>query len=486
MIYTRLEYALLLVSVWLLYFLFRGRSARIWILLVASLVFYSWASAFDAAIFILVVGIAYLSLVVCDRFPRYRAYIIGGGISVLALHLLIWKYLPWAARGAGYELLLPLPLGISFFTLQGIGYLVDYYKGKVEKLSIREFFLFKSFFPQVIAGPIVRGSEMSGFLKNMPNPRQEEIAEGLWLIGIGLVKKVIIADYLGIFADGIFSNPGALDRATLMLGAVTFYVQIWGDFSGYTDMGRGSALLFGLRLPDNFYSTLFSHGGTDWARRWHYTLQTWVKDYIYFPLSNFLIRLKPDLPTGSRYPLYCQIFSRYFSAMIVALWHGAALNFFIWGLMLWVIATVEEIMKFIGLIHKNFSLPRRIFNIVAMIPVFFVTGIFFRCTSMDALGDYLVGLFGPTKPDAVSFIDYSGQVYWRLALAYAIDGAMYYNMKTKSYVFLGALKTRLSPVATRWPTLTYALLGAGAAALIVTAIAFRSNDELAGFIYFRF
>lgn len=485
MIYTRLEYAILLAVTWLIYMVIRGRAGRMHILVVASLFFYGWAGVFDLSIFVAVIVFAYLSTVLATKYPSRKKLFIGTGIVVLALHLLLWKYLPWAGRGAGIEILLPLPLGISFFTLQGIGYLVDYYRKQSEKMSFREFVLFKSFFPQLIAGPIIRAGDMWEFLRRLPTPKLDNVVEGLFLIGIGLVKKVIIADFLGIFVDGIFANPAALDRPTLMLGAVIFYVQIWGDFSGYTDMGRGSALLFGLRLPENFYSTLYADGGVDWSRRWHATLQTWVRDYMYFPMANKIMKHKPSFISREKFDLFAQVFSRYTSAMAVALWHGAALNFFIWGLALWVLATIEEIFKIIGIASRNPTVKRRIFNILAMMPVFFLTGIFFRCTSLETLGDYLRGLFLSNDKN-ISFTEHADPVYWRVALAFAIDGVMYYSMKTKRYVFLQPLAGPASRFRDKHPIIAYSIAGGAAAALIVCAIAFRSNDSLTGFIYFRF
>ncbi len=485
MIYTRLEYAILLAVTWMLFMIYREKIGRTYLLIAASLIFYGWAGPFDLAIFLTVIAFAYMCTVLATRFPQHKSKFIALGIVTLAAHLLLWKYLPWAGRGAGVEILLPLPLGISFFTLQGIGYLVDFARGQSERMSLKEFVLFKSFFPQLIAGPIIRASDMWPFLRGMSNPTINNIIEGLFLIGIGLVKKVIIADYIGIFADGIFSNPGELDRATLILGAVAFYIQIWGDFSGYTDMGRGSALLFGLRLPENFYSVLFANGGVDWSRRWHATLQTWVRDYMYFPMANWLLTFQPKFMSRKKYETCAQVFSRYTSAMMVALWHGAALNFFIWGLALWVMATIEEIFKMLGLIAKNPSLKRRIFDILGMMPIYILIGIFFRCPSLETLSDYLTGLFGPNNK-TVSFVDYANPVYPRLLLAFAIDGLMYYSLKTKRYVFLGPFQAPAQKLAERYPIITYAVAGAVAAGLIVFALAFRSNDNLTGFIYFRF
>lgn len=485
MIYTRLEYAILLAVAWVLYMVYRGRSWRLYLLGFVSLFFYGWAGAFDFTVFIAVIGFAYGCTWMATKYPHYKRSFITAGVVVLTLHLLLWKYLPWAGRGMNLEIWLPLPLGISFFTLQGIGYLLDFKRGKSERMTLPQFVLFKSFFPQLIAGPIVRASDMWGFLRNFPSPRIEQAVEGLFLIGIGLVKKVIIADFLGVFADGIFAAPDELDRATLMLGAVVFYIQIWGDFSGYTDMGRGSALLFGLRLPENFYSTLYANGGTDWSLRWHATLQTWVRDYIFFPLTYSLRKFRPIWIHRSRYELMTRILSRYLCVMIVALWHGAAFNFVIWGFALMVIASVEAVMDKLGLIPRFPSVSRRIFNIVAMLPVFFVTGIFFRCTSLESLHDYLVGLFGPER-DTISFIEYAHPVYWRVALAFAIDGVMYYSLIDKRYVFLHPLSKPVQRLAGRYPVLVYGLAGAVAAAIIVLALAFRSNDNLTGFIYFRF
>jgi len=485
MIYTRIEYAMLLIPVFVLYMLFRKVENRSALLLAASLIFYAWAGPFDLGIFLAVIGVSYACVYCSFKFPRWRATWLSAGVIVLALHLLGWKYLPWAGRGFGAEINIPLPLGISFFTLQGIGYLIDVYRRQIPMMTLKEYALFKSFFPQLIAGPIIRGHEMWDFLRTMPNARKDQLIEGLWLIGMGFIKKMIIADYLGIFVDTIFSNPGQLDRATLMFGAVAFYVQIWGDFAGYTDIGRGSALLFGLRLPENFYSTLYANGGTDWSRRWHATLQTWVKDYMYFPMVNFLLRYQPGFLRRETYTLLCQIFGKYFSAMMVALWHGAALNFFIWGLALWVIATVESILMTLGLTQKNPTWRRRVFDIALMLPVFFLTGVFFRCMSTETLMDYLHGLFGQNF-NTVSYVDHAGPAYARIALAFAIDGLMYYSLKSKRYIFLEALHRRFKPTLERYPVLTDVLAGVGAAALIVCGLAFRSNNSLTGFIYFRF
>lgn len=482
MIYTRLEYAMLLIPVFVLYMLFRSVPNRSAILLAGSLIFYAWAGPFDLGIFLAVIAISYASVYLSFRYPRWRVSFITAGVTVLTLHLLIWKYLPWAARGAGTELNIPLPLGISFFTLQGIGYLIDVKRGKIPLMSLKEFFLFKSFFPQLIAGPIIRGHEMWNFLKSMPSPRRRELQEGLFLIGLGFIKKMIIADFLGIFVDTIFANPGVVDRPTLIFGAVAFYVQIWGDFSGYTDIGRGSALLFGLRLPENFYSTLYASGATDWSRRWHATLQSWVHDYFYIPLTSTLHRLaggKAAFATPSK------IIAKYISAMMVALWHGAALNFFVWGLVLWVIGTVEVLMKVWGWIPRDPSLPRRLFNIACMLPVFLFAGVMFRCTSLELTREYLSGLFGPNT-NSVSYVEHAWPAYWRILLAFGVDGVMFYNLKTNRYVFLDALHRKFSPVMNRHPVAVDVLAGFAAAALIVCGLMFRSNNSLTGFIYFRF
>jgi len=213
-----------------------------------------------------------------------------------------------------------LPVGISFFTFQAIGYTIDVYKGKVRATrSWIDFFAFISFFPQLVAGPIERAS---GFL---PQFRKryvfdyEKATDGLVLIVYGLFKKMAVADNLAIYVDTVFTNFTQYSSLTLLLGAVLFSFQIYCDFSGYSDIARGIAKLFGFELMVNFDSPYFSKSISEFWRRWHISLSTWFKDYLYIPLG------------GNRVSTLKYIRNIWIVFLVSGLWHGANYTFIIWG-----------------------------------------------------------------------------------------------------------------------------------------------------------
>ena len=181
---------------------------------------------------------------------------------------------------------MPLPVGISFFTLQSIAYMVDYSRGQTEFVSLPVYALFKSFFAQLLAGPIVRGSQLNPQLKVLRRAEPAEISLGVSLFVLGFVKKMVVADRVAYFVDAVFSSPQNFGRYALLKALLGYTVQIWADFSGYTDMGRGAALILGIRLPENFLSPYFSQSPSEFWRRWHITLSTWITDYIFTPLAR--------------------------------------------------------------------------------------------------------------------------------------------------------------------------------------------------------
>ncbi|MGZ3855849.1 MAG: MBOAT family O-acyltransferase, partial [Bacteriovorax sp.] len=271
---------------------------------------------------------------VCSRrWPQYKRTSLMVGIGFLLLHLFFWKYAGGIARSIGYDYYLPLPVGISFFTLQGIAYLVDLTDDETPVMSFFEFFLFKSFFCQLIAGPIIRAKEFLPQIQNLLQPNIEQIVEGFLLFSLGLFKKLIIADYMKLFVDVVFADPVKFSRSTLWLGAISFSIQIWGDFSGYTDLGRGCAKMLGIHLPHNFKSHSFSKRPSELWQRWHVTLSRWIKDYIYKPL------IKRGKGAGWR------TFSILVTFVVVGLWHGATLNFLLYGLFMGGIYLLDKLFQ---------------------------------------------------------------------------------------------------------------------------------------------
>jgi D-alanyl-lipoteichoic acid acyltransferase DltB (MBOAT superfamily) len=213
-----------------------------------------------------------------------------------------------------------LPIGISFHTFQSMSYTIDAYRGTIQtERSFIRFLTFVSFFPQLVAGPIERASNLLPQLQHAPRIRRQDIADGLSLFLVGFFKKVALADYLAKYVDLVYGNPSQFQGPALLLATLAFGWQIYFDFSGYTDMARGIALIMGFRLMLNFNNPYTATGLGDFWNRWHISLSTWFKDYLYFPLG------------GSRRGTLRTYFNMLLTMVISGIWHGAAWTFVIWG-----------------------------------------------------------------------------------------------------------------------------------------------------------
>ncbi len=215
-----------------------------------------------------------------------------------------------------------LPVGISFYTFQSISYVVDVYKGRIKPTgSWLEYIFFLSFFPALVAGPIVRADYFLPQLKKNVRATGQEIYGGLWLIIIGIVKKAIIADYIAQYNDLIFNDPELYTGVQTLMGVLGYTMQIYCDFSGYSDMAIGLALMMGFRLGLNFDSPYQSRNLTEFWRRWHISLSSWLRDYLYIPLG------------GNRKGVFRTYLNNFLTMLIGGLWHGAAWKFVFWGAM---------------------------------------------------------------------------------------------------------------------------------------------------------
>ena len=214
-----------------------------------------------------------------------------------------------------------LPAGISFFTFRSISYMVDVYRGDLEPCrNFLDYFFFLTFFPPLLAGPVVRARDMLGQIRENPSATREMISEGLFLIMTGLVKKVMIADYISAnFVDRIFDNPALYSGFENLMGAIGFTVQLYCDFSGYSDMAIGLALLMGYRFKITFDAPFKSQSPTEFWRRWHISLSTWLRDYVYIPLG------------GNRHGRARAYLNQFLTMVIGGFWHGASWMYVIWG-----------------------------------------------------------------------------------------------------------------------------------------------------------
>ena len=215
-----------------------------------------------------------------------------------------------------------LPVGISFYTFQSISYVVDVYKRRIKPTKTwLDYIFFLSFFPALVAGPIVRADYFIPQLEKNRRPSGVEVWSGLWLIIIGVVKKALIADYISQYNDLIFNDPSMYTGVQTLMGVLGYTMQIYCDFSGYSDMAIGLALIMGFRLGINFNSPYQSRNLTEFWRRWHISLSSWLRDYVYIPLG------------GNRKGTFRTYLNNFLTMLIGGLWHGAAWKFVFWGAM---------------------------------------------------------------------------------------------------------------------------------------------------------
>lgn len=334
MLFPTVDYLLFLPLVVLLYWLVPQR-ARLPVLGLASLAFYaSWRVAYLPVLFF-VIAVAYLG---SNWIARVRDA--GGSlrlprllvVGTLLLPLLYFKYWDWLSQdfeallqGWGVpldlqEVGLALPIGISFFTFQAIAWVVDVGRGAKAERNLGRFATFIAWFPQLVAGPIVRGDELLPQLRKLPLLARGQVGAGLFRIARGLTKKLLVADVLRVgMVDPLFADPSKFTGLELLVGLYAYTLQIYCDFSGYTDMAIGSARLFGIELPENFRRPYKAITITDYWRRWHITLSLWVRHYIYFPLG------------GARRGAAMVYVNLFITFLVIGVWHGASWNFVVYG-----------------------------------------------------------------------------------------------------------------------------------------------------------
>ncbi|WP_066426032.1 MBOAT family protein [Anabaena sp. 4-3] len=258
---------------------------------------------------------------------RRRWKLLWMGISINVIILLGFKYINGVIQlifdipvnSPDGALKIVAPLGISFFTFECIAYLVDVYRGAPATNQFLQFATYKLFFAKLISGPITRYHNLGNQFNSLEFPTIDKVAEALWLISRGAVKKGILADNLGIFVDLCFGNLQRAGSTDLWLATFAYGLQLYLDFSGYVDIARGSALLFGLVLPENFDFPYFSTSIAEFWRRWHITLGDWLRNYVYFPLG------------GSRQGLTRTCWNLFIVMLIAGIWHGSVWGFIVWG-----------------------------------------------------------------------------------------------------------------------------------------------------------
>ncbi|WP_297064932.1 MBOAT family O-acyltransferase [uncultured Duncaniella sp.] len=308
-------------------------------------------------------------------------------------HLILDTLSNFFTINGGFESLL-LPAGISFFTFRSISYIVDLYRGQLSAChSLFDYVFFLTFFPPLLAGPVVRAKDFLPQIKGNPIVTRAMTSEGVYLIMTGLVKKVVIADFIsGNFVDRVFDNPALYSGFENMMATLGFTVQLYCDFSGYSDMAIGIALLIGYRFLENFNAPFKAQNPTEFWHRWHISLSTWLRDYLYIPLG------------GNRCSRSRMYFNQFATMVIGGLWHGASWMYVIWGALhggllvihkflrrvfpLTVSRTVVTEAGEVVVVDSGLSSSPWIkgFNMILTFVIISVTFMFFRAPSLEDVG----------------------------------------------------------------------------------------------------
>ena len=329
MIFTSLTFLAFFLVLMGLMAIIRGTTQREYLLLVASYIFYgAWNPVFILLIFASSLWAWYLGLLISRTSIQSLRMRYTWLSLILSLSMLgYFKYANFFAENLAYLLGFKwqhadiiLPVGISFFTFQTMSYTIDLYRGRIPVCtSLHKFMLFVAFFPQLVAGPIVRASEFLPQLERKIRLKLHDMSIGSQIFLGGAIQKVLIADNISVFADQVFARPDLYSPATLWLGMLSYGIQIFCDFSGYSLMAIGVARILGYELPKNFNMPYVSISITEFWRRWHMTLSFWLRDYLYIPLGG------NRKGTGRTY------LNLIITMLLGGLWHGASWNFVIWG-----------------------------------------------------------------------------------------------------------------------------------------------------------
>ena len=308
-------------------FVVRSSRIRQIILLVASYVFYGWWDWRFCFLMLGLTAVAYFTALGLEKRPGDKKIVATGVIVPMAV-LFFFKYMnffidsfctAFGIASAG-SLNIILPVGISFYTFQSLSYTIDAWRGKV-KIShdFIKFALYISFFPQLVAGPIVKAADFLPQLDEERRPTAARMTEGINIFFWGMLKKAVLADQLSPFVDSVFAAPAAFSSATVMLAVLAYAMQIYFDFSGYSDMAIGCAKCIGYDLAKNFNLPYISRNVTEFWKRWHISLSSWLMQYLYFPLG------------GNRKGKVRRYINLMLTMLLGGLWHGAGVNFIIWG-----------------------------------------------------------------------------------------------------------------------------------------------------------
>ena len=446
-----------------LHLLLPGMRAKNFLLVVASLVFYAYGEPIYVILLVASSAGNYILARLTGECPKIRKLTMTLAVVINLGLLVIFKYSGFlvetfnSVTGAGIPVpQVRMPIGISFFTFQALSYVIDVYRGdaSVQK-NFGKVLLYISFFPQLIAGPIVKYHDVEAEINNRKQT-PEEIGKGIRRFIAGLSKKVLIANTMGLVADNLFgaaatgiTGPGA------WLGAVSYMLQIYFDFSGYSDMALGLGMMFGFHFHENFDYPYISASIREFWRRWHMSLSGWFKEYLYIPLG------------GNRRGKFRTVVNKMIVFVCTGIWHGASFNFLFWGIYHGFFLMLEEYIPFIG---KKGGKLKSFFQHVYALLVVCVGFVFFRAGTMKQGCFWIREMFTDFgwKASAMSLTLQQLTPVYLVTLAAALVAAVPVNSMLKKYKW--------------YEGFTYVLSLAGFALCVLSLAGGTYNP----FIYFRF
>ena len=331
MLFHTWPFILFFLIVYPAYLVLKGTRLRLFWLLAASYLFYASFNPLYLILIFYSTLLDYMVVVAMDKWGRRKIWLLVSIVNNLAL-LSFFKYGSFIAENLNvllsslsipYAIPAPsilLPVGISFYIFQSMSYTIDFYRGNIKReTSFIRYATFVSLFPRLMMGPIERAKNLLPQLHETPKFSAQDVTDGLSLFIVGFFKKVALADYMALYVDKVYAAPGQFQSPALMLATFLFCWQIYFDFSGYTDMARGIARMMGIRLMLNFNNPYLATSLGDFWSRWHISLSSWFKDYVYIPLG------------GNRKGTFNTYRNMFLTMVISGLWHGAAWTFVVWG-----------------------------------------------------------------------------------------------------------------------------------------------------------
>jgi D-alanyl-lipoteichoic acid acyltransferase DltB (MBOAT superfamily) len=470
MLFNSLEFLIFFPVVLIIYHQLSFRFRGIFLLLASYYFYMSWNPTYIILILASTIVDYYSALQIGNSDQKHikKFYLILSIIVNLGL-LFTFKYFDFfstsvqtATNSLGFDWEMPmlnvlLPVGISFYTFQTMSYTIDIYRGrfKPEKNFIY-FALYVSYFPQLVAGPIERGRKLLPQLKRENQISIEDVYFGLNKIAYGFFKKVVVADNVAVYVDSVYADPSAYSGVTLFIATFFFFIQLYCDFSGYSDIAIGCARLMGVKLSENFNRPFLATSITDFWQRWHISLSNWLRDYVYASLRGHKKR--------GRWATYSNLLITF---TLCGLWHGAAWTFVLFGVAHGAMLALESFLneiKFGKSFFSSYPRTKHTFNVLKTLIIVTLTGTFFRAESITDC--FLIWTKLASFSTGFSLVDfYGGLKMGELALCFLV-----FFMLVLSY---------LLPKDLKFKSITF---------LVVTSVIimmFGSNSEMQ-FVYFQF